>query len=535
MKYSVNQPTAFSYVRMSTEQQTQGDSLRRQLDLSRSYALKNGLILDESLRDIGVSAWSGANIRTGALGRFFEMVLAGQILRGSYLLVESFDRLSRQEVRKSIGPFIDLINAGIIVVTLGDMQIYSEASVDDNFAQLILSLAIMSRAHEESQTKSKRIKEAHENRRRNAATGQGRFSQQIWGWLDQIKVGPNDFTYRLNRNADAIKRIYELADQGLGQLQIARCLNHSGTPGLRAWSPGWRQAMISNILRNEAVIGTYQPVRTTNGRREKYCDPIPGYLPAVIDEELFWRVQRNKRQRLSKTKQGSRMANIIGPISACQWGQSSMRIQLSGLDGKSQRYYRCDGKFRGVPCMGGRKHFRYDIVEAAVLDNLSRFRPDPALSIEATATACADINAVILDLTTSLGDLEKRRGGLIALAEIAESAEDRKLIGEKLNSRRVEVEATRARLDELRCELRTIKNKRNNLRELLDKIQRERQTWDSDSDFEVRKSRSLVSMALADFIQSISFDAKEREFTIHTFGGLRAFVFNHGGALIRSS
>ncbi|MGI9482713.1 MAG: recombinase family protein [Hyphomicrobiales bacterium] len=62
-------PLAFSYVRMSSDSQLKGDSLRRQRELSRKYADENGLKLveDYELDDIGVSAYRGDNIKEGAL------------------------------------------------------------------------------------------------------------------------------------------------------------------------------------------------------------------------------------------------------------------------------------------------------------------------------------------------------------------------------------------------------------------------------------------------------------------------------------
>lgn len=51
-------PKAYSYIRMSSERQLSGDSLRRQLQNSRDYAAEHGLDLDETLRDIGVSPQS---------------------------------------------------------------------------------------------------------------------------------------------------------------------------------------------------------------------------------------------------------------------------------------------------------------------------------------------------------------------------------------------------------------------------------------------------------------------------------------------
>jgi DNA invertase Pin-like site-specific DNA recombinase len=146
---------AFSYTRMSTAEQLKGDSLRRQLELSRAYAAANGLTLVEAdeLQDIGVSAYRGANVAEGALGRFLEAVKSKKIEAGSFLLIESLDRLSRQAVLKSLGVFTDLINSGVKIVTLADQKVYT---ADTDFADLIVSIVTMSRGHEEFKMKSVR-------------------------------------------------------------------------------------------------------------------------------------------------------------------------------------------------------------------------------------------------------------------------------------------------------------------------------------------------------------------------------------------
>ncbi|MGA2935987.1 MAG: recombinase family protein, partial [Syntrophobacteraceae bacterium] len=97
-------PKAYSYIRFSTPDQLNGDSLRRQLDLSKRYAAQHGLVLDENLnlQDLGLSAYHGEH-REGALGRFLELVKGSRISEGSVLLVESLDRLSR-EVKRGVTP-----------------------------------------------------------------------------------------------------------------------------------------------------------------------------------------------------------------------------------------------------------------------------------------------------------------------------------------------------------------------------------------------------------------------------------------------
>src|SRR4051794_7251277 len=121
---SPKRPRAYSYLRMSTDLQLKGNSRQRQLDASKEYAMVHGLdLVDEAqLEDIGISAFKGANVKEGELGQFLHAIEAGSVEPGSYLLVESLDRLSRQEVMKSLTVFLNIINAGINLVTLCDQR-----------------------------------------------------------------------------------------------------------------------------------------------------------------------------------------------------------------------------------------------------------------------------------------------------------------------------------------------------------------------------------------------------------------------------
>src|SRR5580693_3764849 len=96
---SEKRPLAYSYVRMSSPEQLKGHSRRRQVQITRDLATKYNLDLadENELQDLGVSAYRGANVREGALGRFLEAVKGNQVPKGSYLLLESLDRFSRQK------------------------------------------------------------------------------------------------------------------------------------------------------------------------------------------------------------------------------------------------------------------------------------------------------------------------------------------------------------------------------------------------------------------------------------------------------
>jgi DNA invertase Pin-like site-specific DNA recombinase len=90
-------PKAYSYMRFSTAEQSKGDSLHRQTMMAREWSERQGIPLDTelSLTDKGISAYHGANAETGELGAFLAAVSIGAVPKGSWLLVESLDRISR--------------------------------------------------------------------------------------------------------------------------------------------------------------------------------------------------------------------------------------------------------------------------------------------------------------------------------------------------------------------------------------------------------------------------------------------------------
>jgi DNA invertase Pin-like site-specific DNA recombinase len=108
-------PKAYSYLRFSTPEQMQGDSYRRQTAMAEDYAARHGLELDRELtfQDLGVSAYRGKNAETGRLGDFLAAAEAGLVPEGSFLLVESLDRISRQAARKALSILGDITDQGI--------------------------------------------------------------------------------------------------------------------------------------------------------------------------------------------------------------------------------------------------------------------------------------------------------------------------------------------------------------------------------------------------------------------------------------
>ncbi|MBU9590770.1 recombinase family protein [Burkholderia multivorans] len=151
---------AYSYVRFSTARQELGDSLRRQVAMAEEFCAKYGLDLHPvSYRDLGVSAFKRKNVERGALAAFIDAVKTGKVEKGSYLVIEQFDRLSRAEVDVALKLLLDLVHSGIKLVTLVDEKIWDRESVKD-IGNLILAIVFMSRANNESAAKADRLSQA---------------------------------------------------------------------------------------------------------------------------------------------------------------------------------------------------------------------------------------------------------------------------------------------------------------------------------------------------------------------------------------
>lgn len=155
-----SQGLVYSYLRFSDPRQAAGNSADRQAEYAKSWAAARGLTLDESLslRDEGLSAFHQRHIKQGALGVFLQAVDEGRIPAGSVLVVEGLDRLSRAEPIQAQAQLAQIINAGITVVTASDGREYNRERLKAQPMDLVYSLLVMIRAHEESDTKSKRVK-----------------------------------------------------------------------------------------------------------------------------------------------------------------------------------------------------------------------------------------------------------------------------------------------------------------------------------------------------------------------------------------
>src|SRR5262249_6868156 len=115
-------PIGYSYIRFSSPEQAKGDSLRRQTEAADAWCHKNGVALATAttLHDLGKSAFLGKhreNPDRYALAAFLKMVERGRVPRGSFLIVENLDRLTREHTRAAVTLFLSILEQSVSVVT----------------------------------------------------------------------------------------------------------------------------------------------------------------------------------------------------------------------------------------------------------------------------------------------------------------------------------------------------------------------------------------------------------------------------------
>ena len=339
-------PLCISYIRFSSASQAEGTSLERQLQLSRKYAADHGLHLDESLsyQDLGKSAYSADHIKSGRLGDLLELIKLGKIARGTVLLVESLDRLSREAVMDAFGQFQSIINEGIKIVTLCDDKEYTKESLNNNFSDLMFSLSIMVRANDESERKSQRISAAYELKRKNLSTV--KQTANCPGWL---KLSPNREHFDLlPARVEIVKEIYSLSFGGVGIKTITRILNEKAIPAFRS-SKGWCQSSVRKILSHRAVIGEFQPRkynRTTRGY-DLAGDPVPEYFPRILEDDVFYAIQGILANGTHRAGRTAKVENLFGGITKCGYCGARMDVVTKGKFPDDVRHLTCDSARRG--------------------------------------------------------------------------------------------------------------------------------------------------------------------------------------------
>lgn len=486
---------------MSTETQLHGDSLRRQLELSKNYAARNGLELVESidgvpLRDIGVSGFRGRNAEQGVLGIFLEAVSTGKVERGSVLLIENLDRLSRDTVLKALKQFLSVLEAGVEIVTLADNHCYTYEGVNKDTSQILMSLLIMARANEESETKSRRLKAAWKNKRDHIADKP--LTTKCPAWLAYSE--DQGMFVEIPEKVQVVREIFAMCADTTGVWGIAKHLNEKKVP-MFGRGTMWHRSYIIKILRNRAVLGEFQPGIREGGKQIPVGNPMPNYYPAIITEAEFLRAHAaiERRTKDSVGRKGASFSNIFSGLAYCGKCGAKMMLRNRGSTTKGGKWLVCSNQLNRVGC--DMSEWRLEMVESLLIRHMREI--DFESLIPEGSAAAKEIDKAIEAKQASLTKLQVvSENYLNTLGEQGVSPAIRKNILERISGVETDIEQERAELEKLLIERATFEDaaslgRARVLKETIEKLKA--------SDGSEYLFRSSVHQLLAKAIERIEF------------------------------
>jgi DNA invertase Pin-like site-specific DNA recombinase len=293
---------AYSYLRFSSDEQKDGDSERRQIELRDDWLKRHPHVsLDTSqvFEDKGVSGFRGKHRTAGhKLAEFLELVERGRIPAGSFLILESLDRLTREEPSQSIKLVLALTDAGIKVVQLTPWEaVYEKGQDMGRFFGMVVETF---RSHGESLRKRGMNSEAWDRKRRAAREEGKAIGGCCPAWLEFVPSKREgkyiDGSYvPLPKAMKAVARVFQLSAEGLGAKSIAERLNAEGVPAIGRKGE-WLRTYVKKLLKNRAVLGEFQPMK--DGKPDG--EAIPDFFPRAVSETLWLKARDAMRTRTGR-------------------------------------------------------------------------------------------------------------------------------------------------------------------------------------------------------------------------------------------
>ena len=403
--------TAYSYVRLSSKRQTKGSGEQRQMARAIEICEENGWTLaDKTFSDLGVSAFTGSNRLKGDLGNFISLAKKHQLGDSPILILEQFDRFSRQDIDESEPAILDLLKSGVDIHVAFTGKTFTRESTKDMLSRIEILVSLKA-AFDYSANLSKRIKGANVALRKRLKNGEiiRHRNTPLYYSFDADKK-----QYVQNEKAAIAKRVIDEYLKGKTMYGVATLLNNEDIPRIGySKTVKWEVMNVKNILSNPSICGALR-------------DNPNFYSEPLTDKATFDKIQTLLRgARNNKGRHSSTFINIFRGLARCPDCGGAFAIYSDYINRRTgkphnqpYRYFRCTGVANGTKC--GNKHAMnvWDIEE----EFFAMFmKQDPETVFEATDTEIhqTEINNIDKQLDT----ISKRISKLLALDDDMESDE----------------------------------------------------------------------------------------------------------------
>lgn len=432
MKSFASKAQVYSYRRFSNIEQEKGTSIARQEKYAQKIAEKYGLEINKDLvmTDRGLSAFHAEHKKKGALGVFLKLVEEEKVQQGSVLIVESLDRLSREQPFKAQATMYEIIEAGITIITAKDSNVFNKESIAKNPVQtMILSILESIRAHSESLTKQGYSINFLHDQITNHLNGEvSDVAGQVPFWISRkpslhkkIKGG-----FELNEKSEIAKEIIQLYKNGDGVRKISRALRAKNIKAPKG-GDSWGVSTLSSILSNPSLCGkkVFEIKYLHEGKEVIEPYNLDKYYPAIMSEEEFYDLQAIKKRR-DGAGRGDRGQNVhllsdYGKRSVCSECGKSVTTQTQKQKYRSRRRLHCSKYKDTEDCC---KSIVQDYIEDAFLVSVARHIDHNLINQDDDSSAQISVEERLAEVKLAMKNIRKMSYGIDDAEEMADMMAD---------------------------------------------------------------------------------------------------------------
>ena len=349
---------SYAYSRVSSTRQLSGTGMARQQEgKPEQICREHGWILSpQTFADFGVSAFKGKNRLKGDLATFVELANEKKLLPNPVLILEQWDRFSRQDIDESEAAVMDLLRSGVAIHIAFANETFTKSSVKDIGARIKIMLACKA-AFEYSANLSKRVKAAYDKKKERSAESGKAYRFKAPGWLKWNKE--TEAYDVIPEKVLSIKRLFEFANTGLGIRGITKRLNTEhvltiGTyNGEKIKSGNWSNVVVAGLIHSQKVLGI----------NENVSPPVKMY-PQVIDDKVYYAAKAKADQRRTGRffgRNSDEGRNLFLHLAECTCGRRMCMHQIkTGDKRKNTETY---GSRGGTGARGGKSIHTYLMCE----------------------------------------------------------------------------------------------------------------------------------------------------------------------------
>lgn len=522
---------SYIYRRFSTDEQEHGaaDTLLRQTLACEAFIAQKGwAAAGPPLTDKGKSAFNGHHLLPDAeLGKFVAAVHRGEITKGSVLVAERLDRLSRLPVPATMAWIHSLTSAGILIAIADTNDVYG---VDQSMESFLTTAIRAGVSHEESRKKSDATTKSRRILWDSALNRTGKWvnlANRIPTWLEREPT--LDGFKVVEERADIVRLIYQLSADGVGVNTITGYLN-STTPPTPPFASAirykdrvhtWGRSAVRQILTSPTVEGDFRPISGPY-----FGQVIANFYPRIVSADIVARAREDlsARRRTAGKSAASGSTNLFAGVTKC--GECGRRATLTSSvqKGRTYSYVRCEAA--GEKRCSNRNGYAYSKFEQTVLDLiLDLALDDRFFAMTGELKAGRERKA---EVEKALAENRSYRKDMMRAFKLNDR-EAQELIDEAADV----IEALEAELVVVEADIRTASGKVGNI-EHLRRVNDIREAARSANEATRVQARSKLRLALSSIVMTVDIERDDegvKVFTVILQGGVLGFRIDTKGHL----